>query len=491
MLKVYSDETGIHDGADVIVLTGLIESEEYWSGFNVQWQSVLDDSRAEFFHYREFRKVANTKIGDPYFIGGLGQLPGKSEPIITTGLNPIVMHLNQKYESAILTIFIAAGTIILGGCKGTVNDSILLREQTNTVTIMAPNASFFTASNQTAITITNPISVTITNTPLHVKENVSLVATGFALPISTNRIEVTALVVSSNAYGCDPNWHGRGDNSPTDNCNIKCKLLDILDHHFTEIIGILTAVISFITGRRFGKMKGDSWTWQGWFEELFSGKDSLRAIRDGASRLFSFIFSRNGSLYAIGFLSLALVVSSLAVQIHAQAGGKVESGDVQYLAAGEKVPAGKIYIEPNPTHDNLWSAILAGTAGVLGASLTALFSYLISARNLRSEERRLRASVVTTERLRWLQDIRQRLTHFYVQLDNQYSYLKRPIGDKALYQKDLDVMSTQINEQCNLISLMLNPHKEQQGVLKESLYQFSQIIGTMLSWRRLQVTSCT
>jgi hypothetical protein len=67
MLKVYADETGTHDGSDVVVLTGLIESREYWLKFNRQWKAVLDNYDAKFFHYREFREVANLTPEDPYF----------------------------------------------------------------------------------------------------------------------------------------------------------------------------------------------------------------------------------------------------------------------------------------------------------------------------------------------------------------------------------------------------------------------------------------
>lgn len=67
MLKVYADETGIHEGADVVLLSGLIESREYWLKFNREWQSVLTNYDASFFHYREFRKLANTNPNDPYY----------------------------------------------------------------------------------------------------------------------------------------------------------------------------------------------------------------------------------------------------------------------------------------------------------------------------------------------------------------------------------------------------------------------------------------
>jgi hypothetical protein len=67
MLKVYADETGTHDGADVIALSGLIESREYWQKFNGKWNAVLKNYDADYFHYREFRKDANATPGKPYY----------------------------------------------------------------------------------------------------------------------------------------------------------------------------------------------------------------------------------------------------------------------------------------------------------------------------------------------------------------------------------------------------------------------------------------
>ena len=131
-------------------------------------------------------------------------------------------------------------------------------------------------------------------------------------------------------------------------------------------------------------------------------------------------------------------------------------------------------IADNTSHDNSWwVAMIAGGAGVLGAGLTAYFSYRIAIRSQQTEEKRLRAEVVTAERLRWLQDIRQRLSRFYAQLDMQYSYLKRPVpaGGQPDYQKEVDVFSNEINEQCNIITLMLNPQKQHQANLRDALHQ--------------------
>jgi hypothetical protein len=65
--RVYGDESGTHDDADVVILSGLMQSPEYWDKFNLKWRAVLDNYGAKYFHYREFRADANTQPGDPYY----------------------------------------------------------------------------------------------------------------------------------------------------------------------------------------------------------------------------------------------------------------------------------------------------------------------------------------------------------------------------------------------------------------------------------------
>lgn len=67
MLKVYADESGTHDGADVLALSGIIDSKGHWDKFRLKWKAVLKKYGAENFHYRKFRRIANTNQGDPYY----------------------------------------------------------------------------------------------------------------------------------------------------------------------------------------------------------------------------------------------------------------------------------------------------------------------------------------------------------------------------------------------------------------------------------------
>lgn len=53
----------------------------------------------------------------------------------------------------------------------------------------------------------------------------------------------------------------------------------------------------------------------------------------------------------------------------------------------------------------------------------------------------------------------------------QYSFAKRPVAPNniATIQKQLDEMSSEIIEQCNMIMLMLNPAKPDQAKLYDTL----------------------
>jgi hypothetical protein len=137
-----------------------------------------------------------------------------------------------------------------------------------------------------------------------------------------------------------------------------------------------------------------------------------------------------------------------------------------------------------PTSATMIALISAG-AGVLGAFAGAITSFLVARVKAKSdlelETKRLQANLIAAERLRWLQDIRQRLSTLYQQLDLQYNILKRPTppGQTATTQQQLDDMSSEVMAECNMISLMLNPGKPDQAALKNALQnalQFMQIV---------------
>ncbi|WP_299729198.1 hypothetical protein [uncultured Endozoicomonas sp.] len=124
---------------------------------------------------------------------------------------------------------------------------------------------------------------------------------------------------------------------------------------------------------------------------------------------------------------------------------------------------------------SVWVAAVSAAAAILGATVSAIISYLVTGRTINSQERleqkRLRASIVTNERLRWLQDIRIRLSELYVKLDSQYTLIKRPLeaASAQAIQVMLDEYSAEIMLETHMITLMLNDKDQEQIALKSEL----------------------
>lgn len=120
--------------------------------------------------------------------------------------------------------------------------------------------------------------------------------------------------------------------------------------------------------------------------------------------------------------------------------------------------------------DSISIALISAGAALLGATVGAIVSYLGLRINRDIEMRKLKAGLIATERLRWLQDIRQRFSSFYSDFDMQFNLLKRPVTQsREVFQETMDVYSKSISEQCNRIILMLNPAKAKQAELSQAL----------------------
>jgi len=127
-------------------------------------------------------------------------------------------------------------------------------------------------------------------------------------------------------------------------------------------------------------------------------------------------------------------------------------------------------IADNTAHNNsMWFAVIAG--GLFGAGLTAFFCYFIFTKTMRTEERRLRADLVTTERLRWLHDLRQKFAHLYALSDAHRHLLEQkvPAGEIGKHAEALATHFNQINEEAGMLTTMLSPRKQYQANLKSGL----------------------
>lgn len=123
----------------------------------------------------------------------------------------------------------------------------------------------------------------------------------------------------------------------------------------------------------------------------------------------------------------------------------------------------------------LYIALVAGGSAIAGALGAAWLSYLGIKETVKSqytiEQQKLQATIVSAERLRWLQDLRSRMADVFAKMDMQFSLLQRPFSEpqRHLIQKELDALSSDIMVHVNIISFMLNPEKENQGRLRGCL----------------------
>lgn len=139
-------------------------------------------------------------------------------------------------------------------------------------------------------------------------------------------------------------------------------------------------------------------------------------------------------------------------------------------------------VENTGKSDSLWIAVIAGGSAVFGAGISALTAYVVASRagdvQLRAaqaqasiERQKLRASVVTAERLRWLQDLRSKVAEFYSYIDMQVMHIARSFNPnaQAIPAAEMDVISKEAGSRGNQILLMLNPENEEQQALFSSV----------------------
>ena len=144
-------------------------------------------------------------------------------------------------------------------------------------------------------------------------------------------------------------------------------------------------------------------------------------------------------------------------------------------------------VENTSSNSSLQVAWVAGGSAVAGALLTAVLSYFGIRHTIKSqhaiEQQKLQATIVSAERLRWLQDIRTRMSDVYAKMDMQFNLLQRPVSapNQSTRQKELDDLSSEIMVQVNIIHLMLNPEKGAQAKLRNSLQLNQQFLAAHFS----------
>lgn len=144
--------------------------------------------------------------------------------------------------------------------------------------------------------------------------------------------------------------------------------------------------------------------------------------------------------------------------------------------------------------DSLWIALVAGGSGVLGAAVSALIAYFaanrasyiqknIAEQNSSLELKKLRASIITTERLRWLQDLRSQVAEFYSYIDIQTLHIERLLDPRVtpISRDELDRISKEAGLKANLILLMINRESTEQDKLFRSINSALTFINKLLA----------
>lgn len=121
--------------------------------------------------------------------------------------------------------------------------------------------------------------------------------------------------------------------------------------------------------------------------------------------------------------------------------------------------------------DSISVALISGGSALLGAAIGAGISYLGLRISRDLEIKKLKASLVATERLRWMRELRERFSAFFTRLDMQYSLIKRPVqrDQAAAFQRTLDEYSSTISEQSHMITVMLDPGIPEQMELRRAI----------------------
>jgi hypothetical protein len=144
--------------------------------------------------------------------------------------------------------------------------------------------------------------------------------------------------------------------------------------------------------------------------------------------------------------------------------------------ARAKIPANELLLleriaKNTEGSSNLWVAAIAGGAAVLGALVSAVGRLSRDGKECgeprKVERAKLQATIVTSERLRWLQDLRAKFGSFFTHIEQQLDLLSRPEGPegKKAYQEALDTMSKQAAADGNSILLVLDKEKDGQREL--------------------------
>lgn len=115
-------------------------------------------------------------------------------------------------------------------------------------------------------------------------------------------------------------------------------------------------------------------------------------------------------------------------------------------------------------------AVSTLSAGIIAAVVAYKQAKAKIAADRALKELEIRTDIISRERIKWLEKLREFAGEFYTKLDLQYSHLKRPTNPQLnpAYQEKLDEFFSETTLLGNKIILHINAEKPHQNSLKQA-----------------------
>ena len=130
----------------------------------------------------------------------------------------------------------------------------------------------------------------------------------------------------------------------------------------------------------------------------------------------------------------------------------------------------KIVTNTSSSMDPLWVAGITGATAVLTALATSVVAYKMNKNTLNLEREKIKAEIITKERMFWLKQLRENASDFFADMDLFYSLLKREYSDSTIeHQKEIDNLSQSILRKSNALMFGLIKKDNAQEALYNSI----------------------
>jgi hypothetical protein len=121
----------------------------------------------------------------------------------------------------------------------------------------------------------------------------------------------------------------------------------------------------------------------------------------------------------------------------------------------------------------LWITLITALSTLIAGIVGSVITYKVGYKNIQAqreiERAKIKAELITQQRLLWLKDLKNDCIEFYADLDMQYNLLKRiqSSADHSALQPQFDAYAQNVRRRSHNIILTLNPQKVTQNRLRE------------------------